>query len=130
LGYVRNGMIYLFYAVLAGLGYLLYYLFYWRIRLGILHFNYDVNYSLNKKLTELLEIGVKSVEFIDYGYRIKVVFNNDIEMVGWDENKYFAWLNTGHFKGPNGTWRWRDSRPTVKTMVRLRDAINNIPIVL
>lgn len=94
-----------------------YYVNRFRFRLGTLLFNNAVDDTLDGVLNKCLDSGIKSVETGQYW--LTVEFKNGWGMKAWNENKYHGWINQGVI----GLYSWSGGRPSVRTMVRLKEEI-------
>jgi hypothetical protein len=97
---------------------------YYRLKTSIT-FNYNVDPVLDSALKVCIKSGLKSINSVN-SYFTNVVFNNGTKLQYWNENKYHAWMNEGVFEFPNGErYHFDDSRPTAKTMYKMKCLLSN-----
>lgn len=80
----------------------------------VFSFNHPVDPYLDVILSKCIDSGIDNIESKDLCL-ISITFKNGIEMIGWNENKYYAWLSQGVI----GKYQWNRSRPSKDTMNRL-----------
>lgn len=79
--------------------------------------NYSVDKVLDTILSKCIDSGIKSYKTT--AYFMNIDFNNGINAVLWNANKYYAWISEGYI----GTYSFRGVQPSKKTMRKLNKEI-------
>lgn len=81
-----------------------------------------IDRTLNKKLKKVLSSGICSID--RDSCRIKITFNNSTTIEFWDCERWYNWMREGVVIPRTGdAYIWKDKRPTRRTMLKFKKAI-------
>ena len=98
------------------------------LRYSDTYYHKDVTPWLNEMISDGVDSGIKNYEVLNHHF--KITFNNDVEMVLWNANKYYAWLSNGKISIPDDDGKinvveYDKKRPSPFFMLKLKNAIEN-----
>lgn len=96
---------------------------YYRFRLLTFLMNHKKDLLACDILIACLNSGIKNVRDDNYR-RLAIEFNNGVEAIFWDSNKYYAWLADGTFKRNNKVlYSYSSKMVSAKLMFKLEEAL-------
>ena len=93
-----------------------------RFKLRVTFFLYHYDGVLDYMLKVCLSAGIASIK--SSKYFLNITFKNGLVLEAWNENKYYAWLQSGYI----GNYNWDYMRPSAYTMLCLLQAMQDFTI--
>jgi uncharacterized Zn-finger protein len=89
-------------------------------------FTYPSNKEYDEILVSCITHGIdyKSSALSEYEGFVK--FNNGVEFLFWNANKFYAWLSKGNFLFDGGIFRFKDMRPKKKTIFNFHELVKDL----
>lgn len=85
---------------------------------------------LTAVLKRCLDTGISSISYDKGEYYMTIVFNNNINVMLWNKNKWYAWLSRGIIfdSHDNALYSYSNARPSHKIMIRLDKEITKFKL--